>query len=370
VTSLFLAPIATAAMVLAGVDAGAEVPPDDAGAEPIAVRVDAAPGCPGERDFFDQIHARTRRVRRAAAGERARTIRVSIESGARSVGRLELDDGSGATASRVVSAASCAQVVEALAFVAALWIDPAARRPEAQAGDAARDDAEAAPVNAGDAADVDGSAPAASEAAIVAAAEDAGTPAAPRAERPVSATPSPRPFRFGAGAGFDAEGLAAPGPLFGLRVFVDVAAERDALIAPAARLSFARHASDDLTVPGASARFTWWVARLDGCPIAFRVSDVVALRPCATLEAGALHAEGIDALAPQSRTRPWLAPGALARVEWSAAAWLVLGGEAGVIAPLLRENFVFLPDSRPGGAVYTPPVVAAHAAIAAEVPFP
>jgi hypothetical protein len=187
---------------------------------------------------------------------------------------------------------------------------------------------------------------------------------------PAPSEPASSLLRIGAGAQLDAIGVAAPGARLAPRFFVELLIERAALLAPALRLSAARYTSPELSIPGASASFIWSVARLDACPLAFRLPRGVALRPCAAIEAGTLHAEGVGGIATQSRLRPWAGVSVLARAEWRVAGPLLLGGELGVLAPLLREDFFFSPDALPGGTVYTAPALALEGGLGLGVRFP
>src|SRR4051812_35828207 len=95
---------AIAASILAAGPAAA----DDT--EPIRIVFRAPAGCPDAAEFTDQVQARTARARLAGPGETARTFTVSIDTvGARSHGRLTLDDPHGPGSVREVSADRCAE---------------------------------------------------------------------------------------------------------------------------------------------------------------------------------------------------------------------------------------------------------------------
>src|SRR4051794_27927386 len=93
--------------------------------EPIRIVFRAPTGCPDEASFTGQVTARTRRARLADEGEAARTFTVTITSaGARTRGRLTIDEPHGPPAMRDVTGGTCEEVVAALGLVAALAIDP------------------------------------------------------------------------------------------------------------------------------------------------------------------------------------------------------------------------------------------------------
>lgn len=92
--------------------------------EPIHVQVDSSASCLSEARFFERLEARTSRVRRANAGESARTFVVSVNPEAGGFfGRLVVIEPSGPTEPRVVRASSCDEATSALAFIAAVSID-------------------------------------------------------------------------------------------------------------------------------------------------------------------------------------------------------------------------------------------------------
>src|SRR5882672_6807655 len=109
-------------------------PPDGRAAEePIRLEYRPAAGCPSNDALVSNLRASTTRFRFAGEGEPARSFAIDAEQkpgapGAagtsKYAGRLTIRDVSGQTAVREVSGATCAEAVAALAFVAALAIDP------------------------------------------------------------------------------------------------------------------------------------------------------------------------------------------------------------------------------------------------------
>ena len=92
-------------------------------AEPIRLEF-AGHGCSSYDEFRAQVLARTARASFVTEAPR-RTFRVTIE-GTPPTGRLVIVDAGGATTERRIGAAPCDGLVEALALVSAIAIDPAA----------------------------------------------------------------------------------------------------------------------------------------------------------------------------------------------------------------------------------------------------
>jgi hypothetical protein len=94
---------------------------------PIRVEFEAPAGCSGSSQFYQGIRARTKRVALAGRGEAGLTLRVRLRQSASHVhGELQVIDEEGATDTREVDGATCAEVVEALSLTAALAVDPTA----------------------------------------------------------------------------------------------------------------------------------------------------------------------------------------------------------------------------------------------------
>ncbi|MEZ4257717.1 MAG: hypothetical protein R3B36_01535 [Polyangiaceae bacterium] len=331
-------------------------------AEPVRLAYDAPADCPSSSAFFDEIAARTPKVRRPEAGEEARTLRVRVtREGDAYAGSLTIEQGASGTTPRRVGGSSCAEVVSALGLIAALAVDPEARTGgaggDAGAGAGGGGDAGAgwdagAGAGGGAGAGAGGDAGAGAGGGAGAGADaDAGAGAGADAGAGAGGGVGER-WRIGAGAQVGGTSAVEIAPT--LRVHV--ALERDASgWAPAARLSFARTAGMRLEASGVGALVVLSAARAEGCPLALGLDgrQRLLLRPCAALDVGWIQGEGRDVSLPQTRTRPWLAAGLLGRMGWAAASWLVIEAQLGVISPFFRESFVL--DART--EVYRAPVV-------------
>jgi hypothetical protein len=287
--------------------------PASAQTTPEAIRLEYsafAEECPDAGAFFDRMRARTA-VTPANADESARTFRVLVAPrGAAIEATLEVIAIDGTSSARSLAGPSCDEVVSAAALVAALAI-------EEHAG------SRAIP------------------------APDANARSTERIEAPPR-VPIERPapeavVRFRAAAAFKVALGRTPDVLFGVSVAIALRRESPgALVAgPAFRLSFAIAPSASVSNGAETARFGWWTASLDGCPISLVLAPGLFVEPCAVLEAGALAASGDRVANAVSETRPWFSAGASARATWRVASGFGLELGTGFEVPFVRDRFYF-----------------------------
>jgi hypothetical protein len=160
---------------------------------------------------------------------------------------------------------------------------------------------------------------------------------------PYTWAPAPR-WRFAALLGVHAAIAIAPSFLPVFTGAVDLTRSTEP-VSPAFRLAFELAESPSLPIGDGTqlARFRLLAARFDACLRTPLIGPVSAV-PCVFVEAGALHAEGITAFSPASATRPWVAPGLLARVQAEVLGGLLVEVEGGATFPLVRDSFYFSPS--------------------------
>jgi hypothetical protein len=306
--------------------------------EPVRVEYVAfAEPCPDHERFAERLAARASFLP-APSGAPARVFRVILAPGEAGIdGVLEVVELDGSTSARSIAGATCDEAVSALALVAALAIEErAADRAAALEADAparSREEAEPEPE------------PAPAEAA---AAEE------PVEEPPAESTswmtaPSDDGShgpRVRVGASFDVAVGRTPDALFGAAVAVGVEwtgiDEASVLAGPDVRLALAAAPSALVVANGESARFTWWTARVEGCPAVLSLAREVRVAPCAVVEAGALVGSGEDVVDARTAARPWVALGASVRVSARVAAGFEVELGLALVAPVVRDRFVFL----------------------------
>jgi hypothetical protein len=332
--------------------------------EPIALRYEAADACPSRADFEAEVAQRTPRahfvdVERTGA---ARSFRVTLRvSGSGAVGRLETHAGADrADAERTLTGKRCADVASGLALVAALSIDPqASTSPNAASAGAsapAQELALAAP---------EGSAPSPGGASSPEAAPSLRPAPSSGPDAPPSAVRSSAIRLAASGAGLAAFGLA-PEPLAGARIAASI--ERDARgtwAPPSLAVGGAFLSSAPFSGGSAFAELAYFTGEAEACPVGFRPTAALTLRPCGAAAAGAVTGRGLAVAHPESDSRLWVDARALGRItlSWSAFDLELRGG---ALVPITQPTFVF---RAPHVLVHETPWVAAFVGIGAGAHF-
>jgi hypothetical protein len=309
-----------------------------ASAEPTALHIEyAAPGqCPQQTDFQSRVSARTP-LARFTGEPGAGSVRIDVRAAASGYsGRLTMKIGSGPVRVREFESAECADVVDALALVTALAIDPHA--------------AWTAPLSP--------TAPAAP------APLESPTPSSSRVSGPTSRTGSPCGYRVNDGAELVLLTALAPGELAGATAFVELESSCPGLLAPSFRGSmlFAQNG----VFESASARFALIAERLEVCPARIGPREA-SLRGCLVTDVGLLRGRGIDIPHQLLAKEAWLDVGAVARARWSPSGMgFFLEVAGGAIFPMTQPTFVYL---RPRWVVHAVPFAAATLSAGAGVHF-
>lgn len=301
-------------------------------AEEIHLVYQAPPDCPDRDAFEHDVASRTDKATWAPRRAGVREIAVTITAAGGAIrGQLVISDPARPAdrASREVPGATCEEVVEALALIAALAIDPAAELSPAPA-----------PLEP----------PPRPVPLPKPTPEPARLPTPPPTPPPTEPmVPSSR-WRWLVGLGLSAtsglgDKLAAVVP-----VYVEASLASGSWLAPSFRLGVAVMPDRVLTDPAGRGHLTRFAARVSGCPIRGDLTPWLVLRPCASFEAGALLArgEGVDEV--ESSASPWLAAGVSGRLQLFPSDWLMLeiSGEGGLA--LVRPRFVIDPAIEVGEA--------------------
>lgn len=287
----------------------------------------ATVGCPSELEFRAQVAARA-----GTTGRADQTFRVKITSGDAFEGRLTIVD-RGETAMRLLSAATCAELGQALALALATALESDEPTPERSQ---APSDPPPNPATLAVAPPASASAP--SRVPVPVPLPGAGTTdALPRAHTP---------RRAAAGlAGGPASGL---GPLLApeLAVFAELAWG-----VRTARLNIATSLGGSIPAGDAHGLLRRAALRVDGCPLAWDLG-VITPSLCAVVEGGLLVASGRGGASPESTVRPWAAAGVLARARLDVSDRFFFEIETRAAFPFWRDQFFF----RPSTDIYTVPV--------------
>jgi len=114
---------------------------------------------------------------------------------------------------------------------------------------------------------------------------------------------------------------------------------------------------------GARGSFRLLAGTLAGCAT-FRRS-VVDFGPCADVEFGAVHGEGVGAFLTTSQTTPWLGLGAGGLLVFRISRWLLVPVHADAVFPLRRLSFVVEPHT----TIYRPSPIGGRLTVGLEMHF-
>jgi hypothetical protein len=236
---------------------------------------------------------------------------------------------------RSVTASSCEQVVNALALVAALSVDPEALLE-------APDEPRPAPKPA--------------------------APPAPAAARPAAPNPNASSGKSSAtklSVGLTLTGRSglAPELAWAPRPFVGISFRSQSGHTWGLGLSAAQ-THGRASVDAGRADFTWSTARLEAFPWRFSYGRL-RLEPALLLEAGQLRARGVAVTPAAEVLRPVLLVGGLGRLSFLALDLLLLQIEAGPLLPVLRDRFYL----RENTTVFRIPAVTGFVAAGVGIEF-
>jgi hypothetical protein len=275
--------------------------------------------CPTADAFLAAVHARSPRVRFTSDGERALVVRIHSaattgEARSKLEGRIDLGD-----THRVVTGATCAEVISALGLVSALALDPIATAgggPAATTADPAR-------------ANIDAGAPSAAPAKH--------TPSADERELPVES----RTWSFAAGADGEVVFGASPDPMFAVPVFFEATRAIGTHFALGGALRFV-HAGDTALTSGVGADFDWTSGAADLCAV-FRAGRF-RLDGCERTGFGIIDAHGLGALPSRRATRPWVTAGLAVALRARLAGPFFIEAAAHVAFAFEQDRFFLEPN--------------------------
>lgn len=297
--------------------------------EPASIQYEAPRSCPTKATFVYEVGARTKKVRWTDAGPGVRAFLVHVVATERGFsGELRTREGGAWTAPRVVKGEDCAELVSALALMAAIAVDP---------------DASVAPV-----------AP-----APLPAPEPVESTVAPARPPPVEVPIAP----------VEAETKPAARVLPSPRISVGVDALLVRGLAPETSPGFAIHGrwerpdeagpwpllqwsltyADSEWMPSDERVMTArrLALRVDGCPLGWKPASWIAVHPCVAADAGVLHGEGRAVRRPFSESRVSASVGPALHLRIPFASDGYVNGSATAAVPVPRMRFTFVdPDQQ------------------------
>jgi hypothetical protein len=307
--------------------------------EPDRLGVDAEvhPAC--RTTFAQAIGARNVRVDNTAQNSvRVAVAAVSAADGGGFRGYAELH-ANATTTRRELRGATCDEVLDGLAVIVAISLDPQnAFRVHKVAADAG---AEPAVSSAGTAdASIQTDAKQGSNTAPVAPAKSPDLDLT-NSHLPPQKTAVPTRVEWLVGAIGEATS-AGPSPTLGGGVQVGFAMRNRALWSPELRVGFMFSAQMRVDVAAGSGRFYWITGRADGCPVHLYFGTPFTLRACVGAEAGTLRGAGSgESLAPNEAQRGWAALRVPVSLTFRPFPAFGVELEGSPVVPLTRYLFAF-----------------------------
>jgi hypothetical protein len=281
-----------------------------------------AGGCLDRDSFLAYLRERSPRIREAAAGETARTVRVELEPAqGQMLGRLSVQQTGEQEGRREVRGSDCGSVAKGLALIAAVILDPiAALKPPART-----EPAKAAP--------------------------ELSSTASPPAPSPPPSMPPSAPLRPTASAATVSLGAAlelatglGPDPAIVPRAFVGL--DLPAPLRGLSVLASVGHAFDRrvVTVDG-TAEIALTNIRAEPC-VDLWSPRVFQLPACGIIEGDVLDGQGSHTTGAQSAHRLSVELGIGVRPTWILTRHVALSVLVGATVPLARYRFYFTsPDA-------------------------
>jgi hypothetical protein len=271
----------------------------------------APAGCSSSEDFAARVRKRSWRIRLVPDAQARRLLRVEIQepsAGSTTLrGTVTVVEPDGATRTRQLKAATCAEAVDALSLIATVTLDPDAMLGEPEPEPAPAPKPKPAP------------------AAPVSPPKKRQPP--PRFRR----APPVELYRFSFGLEAAALFRLSPEPALGGGVTAAIEMNPGALLSPFWRLSLTHAQLRKSDVPGGEASFAFTLPTIETCPFRFG-PKALSLRPCAFASVGLLKAwaSGPDV---RGETK--------SRLSGSA-------GLAGFVGWRISETFEIIADGRAG----------------------
>jgi hypothetical protein len=275
----------------------------------IAARFSAPTSCSGRAVLAERFEARVPELRMRFTDDAPVEFTIT-PSGDVVRARLLILLQEGGELSRTIEADNCDAAVEAIAFIAAVALDPGAVDPLK----------------------VRGHERLLPEKAV------ARKPEPEKEDEPPSPVDGGRSFHGGIYG--RAELGAGPEFLWGGGVTLESSAERSGFWAPSLRLALGYVRRGGFVEEFGTARFQLASAGVDLCPSQAR-GKVFRVQLCGTVEGGMLLAEGLDTYAPAKSTRPWFGLGPAIFSEIHLAGPVGLSYRGAAIFPMIRDSFRF-----------------------------
>jgi hypothetical protein len=334
----------------------------------------APPECGDGEALGSQIEGRSSRLR-VSSGEATNRAEVNVEKGPPYVARVVVTR-AGTTTERELEAKNCGELMDAVALIVVVTLDPLGTTTEEPELDP---NPEVIPNSSPTTeATAEATAPAATTSEPPAGRSTTTPPASPPEWRDDIAPPDfDSPIKFSSfvpdrwGVRSAARGHHGPAPRFMLGPELGIELEwnpRD-VVSTKLALSVSRTWSGGSREIGGVAAFTLDRIALELCPLRLG-GQRWDVRPCIDGAAGRFSSSGSDTISPRSAARPWSTLGASARLSGRPLEWLEPWGSAGIAAALVRDRFQFDDGDDATPAFHWVPAEILSFAVGVTVRFP
>ena len=287
--------------------------------EPEATRFEfrAPAGCGSSDEFAARVSKRSARIKLSEDAGVRRSLVVEIQqisAGGALRGTVTVREADGATRTRQLKAASCAEALDALSLIATVTLDPDAMLGEPPPEESPKPPSKPPPV---------------------------AKPTPPRKSAPrVRPTAPSEPYRLSFGLAAALLLDMAPEPAPGASVSVALELNPGDVLAPFVRLSLTHAQRRGIAEPGGDASFAFTLPTLDACPVRLGPREL-GVRPCAFGSLGTLKAWGESAVDNETHSRLYGSAGLAAWLGWriSEAFEIIADGRVGL--PFYRDEFAF-----------------------------
>lgn len=286
---------------------------------PVRLEYTVPSECAGQTQFVERVRVRSERIQFEPLAKNSLTLTIEGK-GSNWTGRVSFMDAERQSVSREITARSCDEVIDGLALVTVMVLDPEAIQQDANGNQAPTQLSATSPA-----------------------------PSVPSA-RPqpsphlIAHEPAALPSSCELGADAASAGIVGPAPglMWGYGISAQFSWIRQSPLSPHIRASFLHFSRDAYLARGGTASFELNDLSLSLCPYEARANGF-HLRPCVAGTYGRLSAAGTRTFVPVTETHTWAEADFQIETVWNPAHHLELFLAPTMGLALRRYSFGFLP---------------------------
>ena len=279
---------------------------------------DVPPECPTQAAWLEALRERLPPLLRTHALIETLAVHIGGSRGQGYSGELASRRAATLSSARTLRGSSCAEVSDALSFVAALGLERVA---------AEQTSADAAPPGSGPPPSASATQDTAIDAAPSAPTDDAG-----------------RHWRIGAAGLLLLQPGLTPGHALGVGGAVRVDGSFPGWQPSFLLGVYSTGTAESRLAAGGRVRFEHWSSHAVACPWRFPSTSPFGVRPCLEFDAGRSRGDGVGVADAARHSAPWLSAGAQLRAEVVLWRQLELSASLAAVVPFWHAHFFFLPD--------------------------